>query len=103
GRAIVAAGHGVGFLRIWDAHTGKPLKTFSRGQFLRLQSQITVDPTGRWLAWGGRQRSPVLWDLRLGRQIGALPAGTFTFAADGKHLVAAVRNEVELRDLETGK
>jgi WD40 repeat protein len=82
-------------VRMWQAKTGRQLRTFARGQELL---GLAVSPRGDLLATLEVQRklnktSIDVWDLASGRRVHQLPSeggfDTVAFSADGKELIAA--------------
>ncbi len=97
-----------GAVRLWDAHSRRPLQTLTRIDGRAWSVDWSAD--GRWLAAGGDQ-GILVWDLRSpSRQPRALTAPgesavyVLRFSPDGKTLAAATTDNAVLRwDSATGR
>jgi WD40 repeat protein len=87
-------------IHIWDAATGKHLRTLD-GHSTGVMS-VAFSPDGTVLASGGIDNAMRLWDVNTGKQLGETQAHEghvymLCFTPDGKQLVSA-SNEVRLWD-----
>lgn len=98
-------------VRIWDAHTGKLLRTLAEVP----NSRVAADPSGRWLITGGKGERARLeylqWDTYswqvhrvLPCESTRLPSGVASFSGDGQSLALALNgNTIQLAHTESGK
>src|SRR5207248_3088723 len=75
---------------VWDASTGKLLRTFPESGYVL---SLTFSPDGRSLAVGGGEGGARLWDVRTGKLLVTMRAPSWFFTAlaitpDGKTLLA---------------
>jgi WD40 repeat protein len=101
----IAAGHPDGTIRLWDLHTGRPLRTLQGHQ--RDVQALAFQPGGRLLASGGRDGSVRLWSVDTGEQVHLLPgklgeARCLAFSPDGLTLVSGHGGIAQLWDVKTG-
>ena len=96
-----------GSLRLWDAATGKEIKSV-RGQFGVVFS-IRFSPDGKTLATGSSDAQIHLWDVATGRQRSVLTGHTgavqaVAFTPDGQWLASASTDgSIRLWDLDQGQ
>jgi len=108
---IVASGAGHGIdstVRLWDATTGKLLKTFQENSG-GADDFVAFSPDGKTLA-DGAGNSVLRWDVSTGKSLAALSAGpnfnasSVAFSSDGKLLAATSTDQsIQLWITATGK
>ncbi|MGB8700313.1 MAG: hypothetical protein WCD18_12930 [Thermosynechococcaceae cyanobacterium] len=100
-----------GKFQIWDATTGKRLRTFparSYGEFTEPISTLTMSRNGRWIASGGWYGSISLWDVTSGTLIRTFPKQSKAISAialsDRADRIATVSNDsiVKLWNTQSG-
>lgn len=110
GRSVVAAMEG-GSAKLWDLATGQILRTFDCPGGAGATS-LSVPQSSTVLATGCADGSAWLWDLHSGRQLRnlaqPLPPGewsvtTVRITQDARKAVVAVRDQLLVADVETGK
>ena len=110
GRGLVAAMEG-GSAKLWDLATGQLVRTFECPGGTGVRS-VAVNDTAAVLATGCMDGSAWLWDVKAGRQLRnlmpPLSAGEFAetivrFTRDGRRVLVAVRDQLTLWDVTTGK
>ena len=95
GKRFATAGDD-GFVRLWDAATGKEVSTLNPQQKPRDMHGVAFSPDGKLLASGAAQGIKV-FDLETGREQ-AIPNAhlgevtSIAFTADGKHIVSGGRS-----------
>jgi WD40 repeat protein len=92
GKTFASAGRGSGTVRLWDAASGRELRSFQAGKFGL--SGLTISPDGSLVATWSRGGNIYLWDARSGQEVRKLKgrdrgAESVAFSPDGKTLVAA--------------
>jgi RNA polymerase sigma factor (sigma-70 family) len=105
GKSLISAD--VGDARLWDAVTGKETARWSFGHHGRIQC-LAVSPDGKSVAWGGTWNDAAahLSDALTGKELRRFGSGAVTsvaFSPDGKRLVTAADNRVQVWDTATGK
>ena len=100
---------------LWDAGTGKCLRTFSEhtvSERKLVMSDVAFSPDGKVLASTNGEQLPRLWDVNTGQLIRTLTEqirilghwmGSVAFSPDGNMLVSGSRDSVGLWDVNTGK
>lgn len=87
---MVVSGAADGSIRVWEAATGKVLKTFEEPEGI---SSVIFSPDGKILA--ATSKEVILWELATGRELGRITAGSEAGARalspDGKLLAAVAR------------
>jgi WD40 repeat protein len=101
--AATAGGKGLNEVRLWEAGTGKLLRTIPQGR-----GAIAFSPDGKLLATAGEDNAVSIWDAgtgKLKRTLKGKPAGVITFSRDGKTLacIEGQAGAVSLRDVATGE
>ncbi|MDQ3440117.1 MAG: hypothetical protein M3478_07180, partial [Planctomycetota bacterium] len=112
GRRVVSAGDG-GSLKLWDALTGRLLRTFVESG--PIVSAVAISPSGTQLVSAGGKDEPIrLWDLEGGKELTTFgkpgdKAGRevrgLAFSPDGQRIAAGWYGNdtrVELWDLQSG-
>ena len=105
GATVASAGNDA-TVRLWDAATGRELKTL-RGH-PKIVRSVAFNPGGQRLASGGQEGEVRLWDVAAGRELHKLAApggnqvGAVAFSHDGK-LLAAGFEAIHLWDAATGQ
>jgi WD40 repeat protein len=74
--------------RLYDADSGKLLRTFDQGDFVK---SVAFSPDGRLLVTGGRNDTATIWDVATGKLLHTLKGHTqdvvaLAFSPDGKTL-----------------
>ena len=74
--------------RLYDADSGKLLRSFDQGDFVKA---VAFSPDGRLLVTGGRNDTAIVWDAATGKQLHVLKGHTqdvvaLAFTPDGKML-----------------
>jgi hypothetical protein len=73
--------------RIWDAHSGRQLRTLRHDAPV---NGVAFSPDGRWLATGSWDRTARIWDAHSGQQLHTLPHDNqvlaVAFSPDGRWL-----------------
>lgn len=115
GRYVINGGHWAGPVkaRIWDAGTGKLLRTM-QGPFNAV-GQAAVSADGKWFVTEGqnpswvRERNVKLWNLHTGKLVRTWPgfyepgATWFRFSSDSLKVLAAGDDRLDIWDIATGK
>jgi WD40 repeat protein len=90
GKTLISMG--LDGVRVWDAATGKPVRSFGQGVFLRT---FALSSDGRRIAlerWHAGQGVPVeIWDVATGKLLHKMGSGHYSllrFSPDGKQLAA---------------
>jgi WD40 repeat protein/serine/threonine protein kinase len=104
GRILASAGND-GTVKIWDAATGRELRTLTGHTGAVLS--VAFSPDGRMLASASQDGNVKLWDPAAGRELHTLKGHTghvtsVVFSPDGKTLASASYN-VKLWDPATGR
>jgi RNA polymerase sigma factor (sigma-70 family) len=92
-------------IHLWDAATGKLLRTIRDGNRTMNYCALLFVPESRWLAGAGRE-SVCVWDTATGRRLHEFPANGQAVACspDGKRLAAPSKDGwVSVWDLTTGR
>jgi WD40 repeat protein len=103
-------------LDIWDTAGGQKLRTLKPHNYSNHFSPVVFSPDGRKLAWGGwpgdttkdgRVLPLKLWDVESGQELRALSClggpTDIVFSPDGKRLVAATTNVLNIWDAASGQ
>ena len=107
---VVASGGGDRIVRLWDAATGKELRSLSGHR--KAVVRLAYSPDGKLLAAGDRDGEIVFWDPATGEELdrfsryddGALnELRALAFSPNGKLLAAAHGYTIDLWDIATGK
>jgi WD40 repeat protein len=104
---VLATGGWDDAVRLWDAATGKQVRSFAAHQ--SLVSGVAFSPDGKLLASrGGLDGIVRLWDLATGREVRTIEnvsrrSGALAFSPDKKTLALGDAKGVSLRDIESGK
>jgi RNA polymerase sigma factor (sigma-70 family) len=94
----------------WDLATGAAAQTFPTVPGMLLS--LAVSPDGKWVASGGENAGPFLWDVATGKSTDLIPPGPhrrpwvygLAFAPDGKTLAAAdTHGRIRVWDVATRK
>jgi WD40 repeat protein len=94
-------------IRVWDTHTGRLQREFSRPQ--SAGRFVALSPDGSMVATSGVGKAIALWDVRTGRLIRELvghphPPQSAAFSADGRLLVSgADYRTTKVWDVATGR
>jgi WD40 repeat protein len=101
GRFVATASHDSShWIRVWDAHTGRPLKDLDAGY---ASSQVAISPDGRWIAAGGD--AVHLWDVTSWREVARFGSGgrvPVAFSPDSRILAfESGLGVIGLADVET--
>jgi WD40 repeat protein len=90
-----------GYVRIWDAATGKPL-TKPLGDRVSMMHEVAFSPDGRQLLATGEGSQTALWDAAAGKVIARLNAHdaetSAAFSPDGRRVVTAGSNATSVVD-----
>ena len=82
-----------GWVRLWDWKSGEQLARWQSDEYIR---ELVVDPSGRWLAFGGDDRLVTLVNLQDNRILAQLPhpnwIARLAVSPDGNALVSADRS-----------
>jgi hypothetical protein len=97
-------------VRLWDAATGKEVRSFAGTNGHSVLS-VAFTPDGKSLATGGESQEIRLWDVATGKELRSWASGhrvrvwTVAFAAGGKVLASASDSDETIRlwDVGTGK
>ncbi len=91
----VVSGAADGSIKVWEATTGKVLKTFAVAEGI---SSAIFSPGGNILA--ATSKEVILWELATGRELGRITAGSEggarAFSPDGTLLAVATLSHVEI-------
>jgi RNA polymerase sigma factor (sigma-70 family) len=103
---VLASGGKDGIIRLWDARTGKPLRTL-QGHTDRL-SCLALTPDGKTLASGSADQTVRLWDIATCKELRQMAVEsavqTVVFSPDGKVVAAGTWKEmIHLWEAATGK
>ena len=91
-------------IKLWDAATGRELRTLSAGYVL----SVAFSPDGKTLASGSRDKTIKLWDVATGKELRTLSGHTdsvlsVAFSPDGKTLASGSYDKtIKLWDVATG-
>lgn len=92
---MIVSGAADGSIKVWEATTGKVLKTFAEAEGI---SSVIFSPGGNILA--ATSKEVILWELATGRELGRITAGSEggarAFSPDGSLLAVATRSHVEI-------
>ena len=115
GRRLLSSSRGEGAAKLWDADTGRLVRTFRHSTKSAFHSNVTAavfSPDGTRVATGGVGDHTVnLWDAETGQTLktfGDLPDKTFgyrlnlAFSPDGTLLLSADTRSLKLWDTATG-
>ncbi len=104
---LLATASGDNTVKLWDASTGKEIKTLTG--HTNSVNGVSFSPDGKLLATASGDNTVKLWDASTGKEIKTLTGHTnwvngVSFSPDGKLLATASGdNTVKLWDLSTGK
>ncbi|WP_437982835.1 pentapeptide repeat-containing protein [Sorangium sp. So ce117] len=104
---LLAAGHGDGSVRLWDAVSGQAIRAMA-GHRDSVNS-VAFSPDGRTLASGSRDTTVRLWEVESGRFLRAFEGHrsrvmSVAFSPDGRTLVSGSRDtSVRLWEVESGR
>jgi WD40 repeat protein/serine/threonine protein kinase len=103
--AQIATGGEDGMIKIWDADTGDPLRSFAA--HTASISDLAFSPDGSRILSGSLDGTLELWDVRSGEQVLSTsssdgPVYSVAYSPDGKRLAAGMNNLVLIRDALTG-
>jgi WD40 repeat protein len=113
GKQIIAGGANY-ILKLWDAETGKELRTYDGRTPLydSSVSSVAFSPDGRYILTAGYDKAPKLWDVSTGKILHAF-AGTSSvfprsiysvaFSPDGRYVVVSDDKPLKLWDVTTGR
>jgi WD40 repeat protein len=98
GRWVAAASYQHNGITLWEAATGKVVRSFGVDE--NRSGDVAITPEGDWLAWSSFN-GVTLWEVGTGRKVGKLGGPTSLtraarFSADGKWLAATSGTEVYL-------
>ncbi|MGA9770538.1 MAG: caspase family protein [Blastocatellia bacterium] len=104
GRMVLTAGDQTA--RLWDAETGKEIRTF-RGHSKTIVSAV-FSPDEQLILTAGYDDTARLWDASTGREIRKFEEPLFdvksaAFSPDGRWILARCLNDARLLDRETGR
>jgi DNA-binding beta-propeller fold protein YncE len=90
-------------VRLWEAGTGKLLRSFSRGH-----GAVAFSPGGKLLATAGEGNAVSIWNIETGqlkRTLKGKPASLIAFSSDGKTLVSVEKlgGALNLWDARSGE
>jgi WD40 repeat protein len=108
---IIASGSEDNSIKLWDAQTGKALRTLNKSWWRRGNNaailSVAFSPDGRLLASGSEDNTIKFWDVNTGKLRKTLQGEDFwvksiTFSPDGR-TVASEGDQIKLWDMETNK
>ena len=108
GRWMEASVEGQGEVKIWDAETGRPIRTLLQAQS-EYVGHVAFSPDGKCLASVGGPSTVKVWDVATGVVLLTLkghaqPVDTVTFSPNGDRLVSAGWEEkIRVWDAATGQ
>jgi len=87
----IASGHGSGEIKIWDAATGKQLKTLDGHK--NVVTSIAFSPDGKQIISGSDDKTIKLWDAMSGTEVATLQGHeswvmSVAFSPDGKQIAS---------------
>ncbi|MBD2309765.1 AAA family ATPase [Chroococcidiopsis sp. FACHB-1243] len=104
---MVASGNWDNTVKLWNAATGKEIKTLKGHQ--KAVVGVSFSPDGKTIASASWDKTVKLWDIATGKEIKPLkgheePIIGVSFSPDGKKIVSASADKtVKLWDIATGK
>ena len=103
--STVVSGSFDGTLKLWDARSGRLLRTLE-GHSLTVSS-VAFSPDGSTVVSGSEDRTLKLWDVRSGRLLRTLEGhsgavDSVAFSPDGSMVVSGSYEELEVWDVESG-
>ncbi|KAG8714967.1 hypothetical protein FRC09_017063 [Ceratobasidium sp. 395] len=105
----IASGSSDNTIRIWDAHTGKPVGQLLTGHTSSVTS-VAYSPDGAYIASGSSDRTIRIWDAHTGTPIGQPLTGhlgsvrSVAYSADGAYIVSGSYDDtIRIWDVRTGK
>jgi WD40 repeat protein len=106
GKKLASGGRGEHVV-VWDTTTWKAVRAFERDAVI---GKVAFSPDSKRLAYGGRFTHLRVHDLETGKELfkpgdahGGLGDDGLVFLPDGKHLLAALRGQWSVVEVETGK
>lgn len=103
---IIVAGHNNGTVGLWDARTGKEIRSFM-GEAARVSS-IAISPDNKHLITNTSDNTLTIWDFATGKKLNSFKTEAtvreLAVTLDSKYLaVAAFNDSVELRNILSGE
>jgi WD40 repeat protein len=107
GKRIVTGG-GDRIVRIWDAESGKELKTLEGHADVGIIYAVAFSPDGKKVVSSSGDKTARIWDVETGKELKKLEmhpyeVGCAAFSPDGKKVITAHAGAVQIWDAETGK
>lgn len=106
--SLIASGSRDRTIRLWDGHTGEPLRTFA-AEHTNTINDIVFSPDGKRLLSASEDRTIILWDVESGEVLTRLrghQSGVLAviFSADGTRAFSGSQDQVVYQwDLATGQ
>jgi hypothetical protein len=104
----IASGAMDGTVRIWDAESGRELRTLLRGYAFHVFS-VAYSPDGARIASGAEDGTVRIWDVESGRELRTLRGHTFSvfsvaYSPDGRRIASGADDgTIRIWDAESGR